>query len=541
MPAPESPEAIILRCRQILAARPDDAAAHFSLGTALWTTGAQEAAIFHLDRAVELDPGDAGARNNYGNALSALGRFGAAAEQYRAALALRPGAPELPYNLGNMLLAIEAAAEAETCFRAALAGQPDHPGAHNNLGNALRGQGRHDEAIDCYRRALALRPDYFGTHNNIGSALLALHRPEDALPHFRQALALRPDYAEACNNLGGALLALDRPEEALLWFREATRHDPGHAQAQFGAAVALLVQGEFRDGWRAYEARWDNPQFRAEMPDCPHPHWDGGESVAGRTILLHAEQGLGDSIQFVRYAPLLRARGGRVTLSVPASLTALCAGLADQVLVQGEPFPPHDLHCPLMSLPLAFGTEPGTIPAATPYLHPDPARVAAWRDTLGPAPRPRVGIAWAGSAEHPEDALRSIPLADFLPPLRRAAVELHVVQTDISPADRHILAAAPEVAVHRAQLTDFAATAALLACLDLVITVDTSVAHLAGALGVPTWLLLQFSPDFRWMRDRADSPWYPTLTLFRQPALHDWGGVLARVSTSLAAFARGDT
>jgi tetratricopeptide (TPR) repeat protein len=533
MPAPDCTQKIITRWRQKLANRPEDATAHFGLGTALWTSGTREEAIAYLARAVELDPGNADARSYYGNSLSAIGRFADAAKQYRSALELEPDAPELHYNLGNMLLATGQAAEAEACYHATLARKPDHAGAHNNLGNALRGQGRHEKAINCYRRALDLRPEYFGTQNNIGSALLALHRPAEAIPYFQDALAARPDYAEACNNLGGAMLALGRPGEAVGWFQRAVELDPDQEQARFGEALALLAMGDFRRGWRAYEARWRNPQFIEDTPEFFQPRWSGDESVVGKTILLHAEQGLGDTIQFVRYAPLLRARGATVVLSVPTPLTTLFEDLADIVIPQAETFPPHDLHCPLMSLPLAFGTELDTIPADIRYLLANQSLVERWSAKLGARKKPRVGIAWSGSADHPEDALRSIPLREFLPPLRTGTVELHVLQTDISPADQAVLDGATDVVVHRAMLSDFSATAALISCLDLVISVDTSVAHLAGALGAPTWLLIQSSADFRWMRDRMDSPWYPTMRLFRQKTLLEWAPVLSAVAAAL--------
>jgi tetratricopeptide (TPR) repeat protein len=531
---PEADDALA-RYRQAVAARPDDAAAQFALGTALWPAGHRQEAIEHLTRAVALDPSHIDARNNLGNALLELGRSDDAIAQYRAALAMRPNAVELHYNLGNALLTSDHPGEAEPCYRAALALNPDHAGAHNNLGNALRSQGKHEDAISEYRAALSLRPEFYGSVNNIGSALLALHRADEAIPYFRDALRARPDYAEASNNLGGALLALDRPAEALEWFRRAFEQDPGQVQARFGEAMALLVMGNFRDGWRAFESRWLDPKFREDTPDFTDQTWRGEESVAGRTIYLHAEQGLGDTIQFVRYAKLLRARGARVGLEVQAPLVPLMRDLADVVLAAGDEIPPYELRCPLLSLPLAFGTEPATIPADVPYLHADPARRAAWAERLGTRTRMRVGVAWSGAPDHPEDAIRSIPAAQFVPPLAATGVELHVIQKEIRDTDA---AAAAGLIVHAGQLTDFAETAALLSELDLVITADTSVAHLAGALGVPTWILLQFSSDFRWLRNRTDSPWYPTVRLFRQRDRNAWPPVIAAVAAELAKLAR---
>ena len=521
----------IARCREAVRQNPEDAAAAYMLGTALWPAGQHAEALEHLERAVALDPRHADARNNLGNALLSLGHVHEAIEQYRAAIAVRPDGAELHYNLGNALLIADQAAESEGSFRAAIALRPEHAGAHNNLGNALRGQHRHAEAIEEYKAALAVRPDYFGTLNNVGSALLALHRPDEAIAWFEKALSARADYAEASNNMGGALLALDRPDEALAWFRRAVADDPNQAQARFGEAMALLVLGDFRDGWVAYESRWLDPKFREDERDYGGPPWLGAQSVAGRSVLLHAEQGLGDTIQFVRYAPLLRDRGARVILEVQPSLVSLLRDVADVVIAKGEPLPPYDLHCPFISLPLAFGSDLATIPAQIPYLRADPAKCATWAARLGPRKRPRVGIAWSGARDHPEDTIRSIPAAQFLPPLANADVELHVIQKDIRETDAAAIAAAPGLRVHADRFDDFTETAALVSELDLVISADTSVAHLAGALGRPVWILVQFAPDFRWLRNRADSPWYPTARLFRQRVRGDWAPVIAEIAT----------
>lgn len=519
-----------------------DAQAHFVLGNSLWWSGRREDAVLELARAVALRPDHADARNNLGNALLELARAEEAEPQYRAALAIRPEHAPTHYNLGNALMALGRAAEAEPCFRAALALEPQHAGALNNCGNALRALNRPAEAADCYRRALALRPDYAGTHNNLGAALLAQHRPAEAAACFVEALRLNPDYAEACNNLGGAMLALDRPDTAIPLFRRAVALDPALAQARFGEALALLALGQFREGWEKYESRWEDPRFREGARDYAAPSWRNrpGEDVAGRTVLLHAEQGLGDTIQFVRYAPLLRRLGARVVLEVQAGLVPLLHGLADAVVAEGAELPPHDLRCPLLSLPLAFRTELASIPATIPYLRADPARRAAWQAALGPRSRFRLGIAFSGSAEHPEDALRSIPAALLPPLLASPDVEAHVVQRDIREADLAALRMCPGVRIHGDRLGDFAETAALLSQLDLIVTVDTSIAHLAGALGLPVWVLLQHNADFRWLRRRQDSPWYPTARLLRQQAAGRWEPVLARVGDALrTAVARG--
>jgi tetratricopeptide (TPR) repeat protein len=536
MPASESLDEAVIRCQMALDRRPDDPQAFVALGTALWQAGQRGAAVEVLSRAVDRHPDCGDACNNLGNALAALGRLDEAIARYRAGLEARPDMAELHYNLGNALLAAGSAAEGEVSYRRALALDADHVGAHNNLGNALRMQGRHGEAIACYRQTLARRPDFYGTLNNIGSALLGLHRPDEAVPYFERALKAAPDYAEASNNLGGALLTLGQPDQALSCFRRALELDAGQVQARLGEGLALLSIGRFREGWTAYEARWEDPDFQAGTPSFPDEPWRGSGNLAGRTILLHAEQGLGDTIQFARFAPVLRARGARVVLQVQAPLVGVLGHLADAVLAQGsakDPLSRYDLHCPLLSLPLALGIGLETIPADIPYVLADGARAASWAACLPSFTGRRVAVAFSGSAEHPDDALRSIPASRLLPALRQPCVELHVVQRDIGAADAEWLRGAPDTHVHADRLADFAETAALLSCMDLVVCVDTSLAHLAGAMGLPVWTLVQVGADFRWMTGRADTPWYPTMRLFRQTAWRDWEPAIAQVSAAL--------
>lgn len=515
---------------------PDRLAAEtqLALGSRLWREGAHAAALDAFAAAVALDPDFADARTNFGNALLASGRAEDAAAQLRAAVALLPDFASAHYNLGNALLAAGQTEAAEAPYRAALTRNPDHAGAYNNLGNALRAQGRVAEAAASYREAAARLPHEAGAHNNLGAALIALHRPAEAEAALRAALRCDADHADASNNLGGALLAQDRPEEALAAFRHAVACDPAQVQAMFGESLALLALGRFREGWAAYESRWQDPQFCKDERAYATPQWRGGP-VAGRTLLLHAEQGLGDTIQFIRYATLLRRAGARVVLEVQAPLVALLRDLADVVIAAGADLPPHDAHCPLLNLPLVFGTELPTVPAEIPYLRPDPARRAQWRERLGRRTWPRIGLVLSGSPDHPEDALRSIPAETLRPLLAVPSVAFHVVQTDLRAADTAVLRDMPQVRIHAAELHDFADTAALLAELDLLISVDTAVAHLAGAMGLPVWLFVQSSADFRWLRVRGDSPWYPTLQLFRQTEMLRWAPVVARVAQALRA------
>ncbi|MDE2198744.1 MAG: glycosyltransferase family protein [Rhodospirillales bacterium] len=515
--------------RGSLATRPDDAAILLALGTALWHAGARDESVLHLLRASQIAPLNVDAQNNLGNALTGLGRHTEAIGAYRAALALAPGLAELHYNLGNVLHATGDAAAAQACFRRALQLKPGHAGAHNNLGNALRAEGRHAEALACYERAHALQPGYAGTLNNAASALLALHRPQEALVHLYRAHTIAPDDPEICNNLGGALLALDQPQSAASWFGRAIARDPNLVQARFGEGLALLAQGDCARGWPAYESRWQDARFTADEIPVDAPAWDGATPLAGLRLLLHAEQGLGDTIQFARYAALARQRGAHVILQVQAPLVGLLGGMADEIVAAETAHPACDVHAPLLSLPYLFQTRLATIPAPSPYLHADAPRVAKWQARLGPKRRRRIGIAWSGSADHPDDAIRSIPPARMVDRLGALDAELHLIQKEIA-------ADAPRDGVirHDHLLTDFQETAALLACLDHIITVDTSVAHLAGAMARPCAVLLQHASDFRWLRDRADSPWYPGMRLFRQATPGTWDDVLGAVVRALA-------
>jgi tetratricopeptide (TPR) repeat protein len=479
------------------AARPRDAAAWCALGTAQWFSGQKAEGLDSLRRAVACDPDHVPALAGLGHALRESG-----------------------------------AGEAEATLRRALGLNPKLASAHVDLGNALAAQRRHAESIECFQAALALRPDWSGCLNNIGGALLGLHRPGEAVPYLRNAVRAMPGNAGFRNMLGGGLLAVGRAGEALASFEAALALDPGHVKARFGAALARLILGDFAGGWPLYEARWDDPEFSPEGRMLGRP-LRPGEEVAGKTVWLRHEQGLGDTIQFVRYVPLLRARGARVILQVQAPLLDLLRPLADEADARAEAPADFDVCLPLLSLPWVFGTEPATIPASTPYLHADPGRVAAWRDRLGPRTGPRIGVAWSGNPDHPNDAIRSIPAGAFLDAFPEQA-ELHAVQTQLREADLAAVQAHPRLRLHGTALADFGDTAALLSLMDLVVCVDTSVAHLAGAMALPAWLLVQRNADFRWMQDRRDSPWYPSMRLYRQPGERQWKPVLAELARDLA-------
>lgn len=366
---------------------------------------------------------------------------------------------------------------------------------------------------------------------HMGEALHRLGDYEIAESCLRAAIELQPDHAEAHANLAATLRALGRLEELLEHFRRTMMLQPNDPQAQYYESLVLLTQGDYLAAWDKHEARLKFASSGTPPRDFVQPQWSGAEDIAGKTILLHTEQGFGDTIQFVRYAPLVAARRARVLLELDRFTLAVCSGVPGvaAVIARGEELPPFDLHCPLLSLPRAFRTELASIPADVPYLHPDATSAAAWRERLGERHARRVGIAWSGNPNHPNDRARSIPFAAFAPLLARSDLEFHVVQQHVRPADRETLQSMPHVLDHSRGLTDFAETAALLSQMDLVISADTAVAHLAGALALPTWLLLPFNHDWRWLVGRDDSPWYPTMRLFRQPERGDWRSVIDAV------------
>jgi len=355
---------------------------------------------------------------------------------------------------------------------------------------------------------------------------------------YDRALALRPDYAEAHTNRGVTLHVLKRFDEALQCYAHALAARPDFAEAHYNEGLSRLLTGDFDRGWAEHDWWRGIAQFKRSDRNFTQPRWTGAQAIAGKTILLHAEQGFGDTIQFCRYAARVEALGARVILEVQETLRDLIRSLdgAVQVVAKGDTLPPFDMHCPFLSLPLAFGTRLATIPSQTPYLYASAQAVADWNARLPPRTRPRIGLAWSGRPEHNNDQNRSIDLASFLSPLQGIDATLVSLQREVRAADAIVLQERRDVIHFGEALKDFSDTAALAANMDLVIAVDTSVAHLAGALAKPVWMLLPFVPDWRWLLDRDDSPWYPTARLFRQDDSRQWNGAFGRLGAALAAF-----
>jgi Tfp pilus assembly protein PilF len=432
-------------------------------------------------------------------------------------------------------------AEAADQYERVLRLQPGNPHALLGCGTARLQMGHHESGLALLDRLLAIAPNDPVALSNRGNALRALGRPAEALRSYDLAVAARPDYANAYFNRGLLLQELQRPDEALRDYDRAIALDADFADALYNKAVLLLSTGNYEEGWRLYEWRWRAAQSEAPAP-VAQPLWLGDAPATGRRILLRAEGGLGDTIQFCRYAPLVADLGSQVLLEAPAPLVRLLAANVPGgigVHPRGDPLPPFDLYCPLMSLPLALRTSMATIPATVPYLRADAGKVAAWRSRLGTRAGLRVGLAWTGNPLFRNDLARSIPFR-LLERLVSLPVEFHVLQKEIRPDDLDALRRHPGVGLHHEQLADFSDTAALLEVMDLVISVDTAVAHLAGAMAKPVWILLPFFSDHRWFVSRTDSPWYPTAQLFRQQSAGDWAGVLTTIVKRLAQLAVGE-
>lgn len=566
-----------------VAVKPDMPEAHNHLGLALQAAGKHDDAIAAYRNALVLKPDYAGAANNLGNALATLRRFGEAIDAYRRAIEHGSALPAVHNNLGNALAMLGRSEEAVAAYRQALALQPNYPEAHNNLGLSLAALGRRDAAAAAYRAALALRPDYVAAQRNLAVALTelgaldaaapilrplldgpgrndpALHnhfglvlsrgnRFAEAADAFRRAVALNPNLPEVHNNLGLALAGLGRTEDAITAHRDALFLRPDFPEAHLGLALRLLLQGDLRQGFAEFRWRWKSRAFGPPMPPLTWPQWDGESSLAGKTILVHCEQGFGDCLQFIRYVRPLTALAGHVVVAAFGPLASLFRSIPDieviaDVIPRDRRF---DCHSPLLCLPRVFGTTLDTIPADVPYLSPDAAKVADWAVRLAPdAGNLKVGLVWAGAArdDNPTmratDRRRSLALADFAP-LAGGSGNVRFFSLQKGPAAEQVWApplGMADLVDWTGELHDFDDTGALVANLDLVISVDTSVVHLAGALAKPVWVLSRFDGCWRWLRDRDDSPWYPTARIFRQQSPGDWAEVVARVAAALERVA----
>ena len=451
------------------------------------------------------------------------------------AIALNPGYAETYCNRGIAFKESGRFIEAAASFSQAIERKSDSAEAYYHRGNVMIELGRCDDALADFDKAAGLKPNDPLIYASRAIALTRLGELEAAVASYDQAISLRPDYAIAFSNRGIVLNKLNRHKDAIVSLDKAISLQPDYAAAYWNKALCLLVTGDFEHGLPFYEWRWRITAFARGRKNVAQPFWSGKESLSGKTILLYSEQGFGDAIQFCRYAALVAARGARVILEVQPALTRLFRDLdgVDAIVSRGEPLPAFDYHCPLLSLPLAFGTRLDTIPASAGYLHVDSDIRARWAERLGPAEKPRVGLVWSGSVTNTNDHNRSLAVDELLQNLPDNCHYISL-QKEIRNEDKQALQLHPELLHFGDELHDFADTAALCDLMDIVISVDTSVAHLSGALGKPTWVLLPYSPDWRWLLERSDSPWYPAMTLYRQTAPGDWNPVISSIGEALA-------
>ncbi|MCD8544274.1 MAG: tetratricopeptide repeat protein [Sulfurospirillum cavolei] len=520
--------------------------AYYNLGVALQHSGRLDEAIKAYTKAVSLNPNYVVAYNNLGVSLYDKGQIDQAIKIFIKTLSLDPRYADAYFNLGNALQRQKKTHHAIEAFRKALALNPHYVDAYNNLGVALKAQGDIDKAIASYTQALVLDPHHAGVYNNLGSAFKSQDKIDKAIESYTQALSLDPTYIDAYNNLGNALYDQGRIDEAIQAYIKALSFNPNHADARWNHALALLISGNLVEGFKGYEYRWEvESSLKRFKRTFPKPLWLGKEDLNEKTIVIHSEQGLEDTLQFCRYIEILARKGAYVIFEVQKPLVRLLQNLkgVSRLIQTGDLLPSFDYHCPLLSLPHALKTSLETIPCPIPYIEATPMSIAFWKDTLGEKRAFRIGLVWSGGfrANQPElwhiNNRRNIPF-ELIAKLNRANVDFYSLQKG-EPAESEFKEHArtfwksDNLFNYMSEVRDFADTAGLISQMDLILSVDTSTAHLAAAMGKPVWLFNRFDTCWRWMLHREDSPWYPSLRLFRQPSFGDWESVIKKMKECL--------
>ncbi|MBT6046550.1 MAG: tetratricopeptide repeat protein [Candidatus Scalindua sp.] len=528
-------EEAIASYRQAIALRPDYTDAHYNLGNTFKAQGKLEEAVVCYRKSIQLKPDYIDAYGNLGNTLREQGKHDEAIECYRQVTVLKPDCAVAHSNLGSVLQESGKLDEALSCQYQAIELKPDYAEAHNNLGIVLKELGRFDDAIKSHNLSIKLKPDYAEAHNNLGVSFMRQDKPDKAMACYRRAIELKPDYAEAHNNLGTVLQGTGKPEESIASYERAITLKPDYAQAHLNRSFALLLTEKLEEGWHEYE--WRLHIKGHTIGTDMQPMWDG-KPLNGKSILIQTEQGFGDIIQFVRYLPMVKAQGGRVTIECSKSLFRLlenCSGIDGiiETTPGNESSEQFDVHVPLLSLPGIFGTKLDSIPSDNPYILIDPILEEHWRIRLDDNNNPKIGIVWAGNHHHKNDRNRSCTLADFANLSSIPGISFYSLQKGPASIGNNNSAEGMNIINLENELDDFADTAAVIANLDIVISVDTAVVHLSGAIGKPVWTLLPFDPDWRWLLNREDSPWYPGMRLFRQLQPNDWTTVFEQVKENL--------
>ncbi len=501
-----------------------------NLGTIAVQKGNLEVGLVTIKKSLDINPNQPNALNNRGNALQDLNQLDEALSNYDLAIAYKPDYAEAYCNRAITLHILKRPDEALASYDYAIILNPDNAEAYSNRATTLQNLKRPFEALASCQRAISIKPDFAEAYFNRGNVLRELKRLDEAITSFEYAIFLKSDFGEAYSNRGNALKDLKRLDEALASYDRAIDLKPDYAEAYWNKSLLKILTGDYLEGWQLYEWRWKKEPLFDSLRVYKQPLWLGTETLLNKTLLIYPEQGLGDYIQYIRYAVLVEQLGAKVILEVPLALMTLVSTLNGQFtfIETGKPLPNFDYYCPLMSLPLAFKTTVDTIPALLPYLYADESKKQKWQKKLGKKTVTRIGLVWSGSSVHKNDHNRSLSLKQ-MDSLLGLPFDFHSLQKEIRAIDLDVLIAFPHIHQHQDDLHDFSDTAALVDAMDIIISVDTSVAHLAGAMGKTVFILLPYAPDYRWLLDKTDSPWYPTATLFRQPALNDWENVIAKL------------
>ena len=509
--------------------------AYYNRGNSLQELKRLEEALVSYAQAISIKPDYAEAYNNRGNAFLELKRYDEVIACYEKALSIKPDYEDAYFNRGVVLQELNRLEESLVSYDHAISINPDYADAYYNRGDVLQELNRLQESLFSYEQAISIKPNYVEAYNNRGVVLKKLNRLDEAIFSYEQAICIQPNYVESYYNRGEALQGLNRLGEAIFSYEQAISIKHDFESAHWNLSLCNLLGGNFKNGWSGYEWRWKIKDVsKPEDRNFPKPLWLGVESIVGKSILLYAEQGLGDTIQFCRYVQLVSQLGAKVILEVQRPLVKLLERLegVSIIVAKGDILPEFDYQCPLMSLPLAFRTELRTIPLPPQCINGDSEKILKWKTKLGKKNKPLVGLVWSGSAEHKNDHNRSLTLSQLLPNLP-ANVEYVCLQKEIRDIDKDLLVQHTEIKYFDDLLEDFVDTEVLCELMDIVISVDTSVAHLAGTIGKPTWVLLPFAPDWRWLLGQEDNPWYPSVKLFRQEKKDDWSNVLEKIKVEL--------
>ena len=497
-------------------------------------------AQLYLKQAIKIAPKDPNVLRLLGVVAAQKNLYDEAILYFNASLRLAPKNSITWSNLGNVYLKLRNYDESIIRYDKSIKLDPEYDGAWVNKGNALQELKRFDEAIAHYDRALSMNPNYFEAWSNKGNALREIQRFDEAIAHYDQALSINPNYFEAWSNKGFTLHELQRFDEAIAHYDQALSINPNYFDALWNKSISLLIQGDFENGFSLYESRWLSYKASeaAGRRSFEKPTWLGKESLEGKTILLYGEQGLGDFIQFCRYVKLVTGLGAKVILEVPKSLASLMENLegVSRLVIKGQELPAFDYQCPLLSLPISLNTSISSIPGYIPYLAVHPNRVAEWSLRLGEKRKKRIGLVWSSMSNFKDDSKRSLMLFDLIKALPSERFEYICLQKELKDCDKECFENYKNIRFFGDELIDFSDTAALIENIDLVISTCTSIPHLSGALGKETWLLLSYVPDWRWLLGRDDSPWYPSIRLYRQEAAGKWDEPLKKVSADLISL-----